>query len=251
MQAWKRTYLNVTLGIEIAKHWYDAEQYPWWNQILPHLYLGAIPILDWNHHVQLKELGITHVMTITEFHENLQPNLLVTPVAPQDWSQIGIIHRQIVASDQSSLTLRQIRENVKYLSQILRDPSHKVYIHCKAGKGRSAIMSACYLVYGDKVTSEQAIQHLKMIRHVVSLNGTQMRCIQDYEQELIDLGKEVTMQLTHPMETPTGALRRGSDFEMEIEMQNRNHSLSQSISGSSFWDASDQKSIQNALTSSL
>ena len=243
MQAWKRTYLNVTLGIEIAKHWYDAEQYPWWNQILPQLYLGAIPIQDWNHHIQLKELGITHVMTITELHENLQPNLLVTPVTPHDWKELGIIHCQIETSDQSSLTLRQIRENIRYLSQIMSNPYHKVYIHCKAGKGRSAIMSACYLMYRDQLTSEQVIQNLKAIRHAISLNGIQMRCIQDYEQELIDFGKEVTIQMTRPIEMQT--------FHADSDHQD---SGSGSGSGScpnpssSFWD---HQSLQNALASSL
>jgi len=192
-KAWKRGYLNITLGLEMLKHLYDSKKYPWWNMINLRLYLGAIPIKDWNHHLKLsQEIGITHVVSVMECHENTTPNLLATPVSPLDWNNLNVTHYQVEAPDMAPLSLEQIIDTVTLIEQILdHDSCHKVYIHCKAGKGRSAIMTACYLLYkdskivgGNHLTSDNIVKILKERRHIVNLNTRQMQCIRDYETYL-------------------------------------------------------------------
>jgi len=185
-RALKRTYLNLTLGVEMMKHIINSKKYPWWNVVLPNLVLGAIPIKEWKHIDKLKELGITHVVTVTEKHENHEANLLVTPVSPEDWARHDVVHKQVETPDMSGLSLRQIRETVKYIDEVLRDPHNKVYIHCKAGKGRSVIMTACYLIYTKDEKPDEVVDGLQKIRRVVHLNSQQSKCIEEYYQELVD-----------------------------------------------------------------
>ena len=42
-------------------------------------------------------------------------------------------------------TLENLREGLKIITAA-RSNKHTVYIHCKAGKGRSAVMTTCYLM---------------------------------------------------------------------------------------------------------
>ena len=54
-------------------------------------------------------------------------------------------------------TLPAIQQGLDVLEQA-RTSGHSVYVHCKAGKGRSAVVTACYLMkvcmymYGHKNT---------------------------------------------------------------------------------------------------
>lgn len=103
-------------------------------------------------------------------------------VSSEDWEQVNnkIKHHVIVIPDQTANV-----KNEELIYTILRmrmciNEGGSVYVHCYAGRGRSAMLCAIYLaVFGpnpnsiEEMTLEQAIQHLKSIRKQVKLHDCQ------------------------------------------------------------------------------
>jgi protein tyrosine phosphatase domain-containing protein 1 len=51
----------------------------------------------------------------------------------------------------------------------VKKPGNKILVHCHAGRGRTGIVIACFLVYRDKMTAQQAIDLFRSSREKTSL----------------------------------------------------------------------------------
>jgi atypical dual specificity phosphatase len=131
---------------------------------------------------RIKDLGITHVISVVEPFE-LEPGI-VRPIQRNQWIAAGISDqniKHIPAPDFEGMSKEKIDEAVKYMQEILQDnPNAKFYIHCKAGRGRSATIVLCYKKkhgeYKDK-TLEAAYKALKGHRFQINLNNDQKEAI--------------------------------------------------------------------------
>ena len=142
--------------------------------------MGALPL---EHQIEkLKDLGITHVISIVEPFE-LEPGI-VRPIQGYQWIAAGISDqniKHIAAPDFEGMSKDKIDEAVKYMQEILQyNHNAKFYIHCKAGRGRSATIVLCYKKkhgeYKGK-TLEKAYKALKDHRSQVNLNVKQRGAI--------------------------------------------------------------------------
>lgn len=76
--------------------------------------------------------------------------------------------------------VEQIKSGVEFIRKH-RMLNQTVYVHCKAGRYRSALMVACYLVHEKKMRPEEAVSLLKSIRPIVVLNvKRQMAALHSY-----------------------------------------------------------------------
>jgi atypical dual specificity phosphatase len=158
----------------------------WWHHISPDIVLGAIPLI---HHVnQLKAEGITHVITLLEDFE-LERGI-VHPATTKLWQQYGIAHFHKRVKDFEAVPIETIRDVIRHMQDIRRENLRaKFYIHCKAGRGRSAT-----IVIADRLSPQlnnqqhteledlinQEIQSVKAIRKRVNLNAGQRASIFAY-----------------------------------------------------------------------
>jgi len=55
-----------------------------------------------------------------------------------------------------------------------------VYVHCKAGRTRSATLVGCYLMASTGMTPEEAVQHMKKRRPHVLLHNKQWEALRTY-----------------------------------------------------------------------
>ena len=62
--------------------------------------------------------------------------------------------------------------------------TRRVFIHCKAGRGRAATMTLCYLLATTQLTPEQALKHILQRRHVVEPSVQNFRVVQKFVQRL-------------------------------------------------------------------
>lgn len=147
---------------------------PWWTEINDNIILGAIPL---EHQLEtLKELGVTHVITLLEPFE-LEPGI-VNPIQPEQWNGAGIHHTHIEAPDFEGVKPDHIDQAVQLLK---KNPTAKFYIHCKAGRGRSATIVLCHLIKnGSFQTKEETYAFLKKLRPQINLNIHQMAAAQTY-----------------------------------------------------------------------
>lgn len=108
---------------------------------------------------------------------------IVQPVQPQQWKDNGIEHKHIVTPDFLGVSIDKIDEANKYIdAELLKNPNAKFYVHCKAGRGRSATVVLCKLMKSDPQkfpTKEITYAHLKTLRHI-NLNKNQMLAVQNY-----------------------------------------------------------------------
>lgn len=91
---------------------------------------------------------------------------------------MGIDFKQIKVRDYIGVaSLDQIKEGVDFILKH-KSLNQSVYVHCKAGRYRSALMVACYLCHEKKMKPEEATQFLKNIRPIVVLeNKRQMTAL--------------------------------------------------------------------------
>ncbi len=174
--------LKKELVYEISTLYTIFGAHPWWNEINKNIVLGALPL---EHQIaKLKKLGITHVIAMIEPFE-FEPGI-VQPVQSQQWTDNGIEFKHIETPDFLGVPEKKIDEALKYIeAERQKNPNAKFYIHCKAGRGRSAAVVLCHLMKTWKkdqtydYTKEQAYEYLKTLRHI-NLNKNQMLAVQNY-----------------------------------------------------------------------
>lgn len=164
---------------------------PWFHPIIQdHLTLGAIPLINYNHVQALKNKKINAVLTLLEPHEYNQSNLYGCPAKKVDWEQSGIEHFIIDTPDFTPLSQENIQKGVEFLRKIIQDNKGHVYVHCKAGAGRSATIVICYLMqYGPvhgikKLNVAEAIAYAKKLRPAVRINSRQNAAITTFYNSL-------------------------------------------------------------------
>jgi atypical dual specificity phosphatase len=198
---------NVTVGIENAKYqvslmynivsnWYTPTTHEWWTEMDGRIYVGAIPLKDKNllayyykyesHCDQLKELGITDVISMNKEFELNSATLLSTPVSVDDWKKNGIVQHIFETGDFKAISVETINKCITLIENILKDVNKKIYLHCKAGKGRSIIIYACYLIKKNpSLPIQEILKYISNKRSTASLNEEQLQNIHDYYEQLV------------------------------------------------------------------
>eukprot|EP00667_Euglena_gracilis_P019964 EG_transcript_21491 len=124
----------------------------WWDRVDDVVILGACP-LPW-HVAQLAHLGVTGVINCTDEYTG--------PV--KSYEKYGIKQLRIPTLDFHIPSAQSVEEAI----QFIEGQDGSVYIHCKAGRGRAAIVAACWLIHRLKLTPMQAQNRLQHIRPHVS-----------------------------------------------------------------------------------
>lgn len=123
----------------------------WWDRIDDRLILGALPT-TW-HVAQLADLGVRRVINLC----NEYPG----PTAAYRRYQIEQLRLPTV--DFTPPTLNSVIQAAQIVQQAAA-ADESVYLHCKAGRGRSATVAICWLMQSQGVSAEEAEGRLRRIR---------------------------------------------------------------------------------------
>jgi atypical dual specificity phosphatase len=161
----------------------------WWNQVDENIVLGALPLAQ--HLPELKRLGITHVVSLTEPFEMVKG--MAQPVSPEEWKANEIEHKMIETADFHGVPAYKLQEFVNYATEILtQNPKALIYVHCKAGRGRSASAVIAYQIAKQirlsppdsttnfKMLVDHQVQELKKSRPQINLNAKQKSTIEEF-----------------------------------------------------------------------
>jgi atypical dual specificity phosphatase len=127
----------------------------WWDEVDPAVLLGALPLPA--DAEKLAKIGVTGVVNLCE--EYAGPH--------QAYRQLGIEQLHLPTIDFTPPTLADVENAVKFIQTKLADGG-KVYVHCKAGRGRSATVVACWLIAARGLNRHQAQSALRQCRPHVS-----------------------------------------------------------------------------------
>lgn len=119
----------------------------WWDPIDPRVLVGAYPFVS---DVQrLHQAGVRAVVNTCEEYRG--------PLI--EYKRMGIEQFSIPTTDFTHPRLGDVQAAVEFIQQHVQR-GDVVYIHCKAGRARSATVALCWLVKYREMTVEQAQLHL-------------------------------------------------------------------------------------------
>ena len=165
---------------------------PWWTPLkIPGsnltIVLGALPLMDEGHRETLTRATmssngfnkVTAVLTLNKAFE-LEPSVVATPVSPQDWKDVGVAQLHQTVEDFTKPSMQQFDQCCRFIDEHATESS-TVYVHCKAGRGRSGAVVCCYLVHRG-MGPDAALEYVKERRPHVSANAKQVAIISEFAQ---------------------------------------------------------------------
>ncbi|RNA04995.1 phosphatidylglycerophosphatase and -tyrosine phosphatase 1-like isoform X1 [Brachionus plicatilis] len=145
----------------------------WYTRIDENCILGALPMKR-NYLDIIRNEKISAVLTLNQDHE------LKWSVSKAEWENHGVDFLQVSINDFTGVAnLDQIKQSLSFISKH-KSKNQCVYVHCKAGRYRSALIVACYLILHKNMNPSEAVEHLKKIRPNVIL---------EKERQLLALNK--------------------------------------------------------------
>lgn len=146
------------------------------------IYLGALPNRLANDAEKLVWNGVTGFVSLNEPWEVNQAYGLVQPYRDSDYEEMGVDSRRLFVKDHTLLDDDDLNTVADYMDEILQKGD--VYVHCRAGVGRSAMGVAAYLIKYEGYTVEQACTRIKTQRDESTIWNKVGR-LMEYEAEMI------------------------------------------------------------------
>ncbi|ENN70847.1 dual specificity protein phosphatase 23-like isoform X2 [Dendroctonus ponderosae] len=133
-------------------HGADDQTEPWnFSWIVPGLLAGSSCPHTIENLVFFKNQGISRLITLSPEY---QPP--VTNFPELQWSFIPI-------EEFEAPTLEDVKQFIE-LCEIEKEHKQAIAIHCRAGRGRTGVMAAIYLVHFFDMSPESAITKLRLMR---------------------------------------------------------------------------------------
>jgi atypical dual specificity phosphatase len=115
----------------------------WWDQIDAGVYLGALPLA--RDVPRWQALGVGAVVNMCEEY-----------AGPEEaYRRAGIEQLRLPTVDFTAPSLEQVQRGVTFIAEQLAR-GRGVYVHCKAGRARSATVVLCWLVAARGMTPDAA-----------------------------------------------------------------------------------------------
>ncbi|XP_013404192.1 phosphatidylglycerophosphatase and protein-tyrosine phosphatase 1-like [Lingula anatina] len=99
------------------------------------------------------------------------------------WQKLGVEQLRLSTTD---LTPPSVQDLTKGVNFILDAPEGSVYVHCKAGRSRSATLVACYLMKVHNWSPEEAVSFIKDKRPHVMILPSHYEVLRTFQQTLSD-----------------------------------------------------------------
>lgn len=115
----------------------------WWDFVDDHVIVGARPF---TRDVRtLASLGVMAVVNTCEEYTG--------PI--EEYGRLGIVQLHIPTIDFTHPTIENVRRGVDFIQEHVA-AGEVVYIHCKAGRARSATVAMCWLIEHRRMTPAEA-----------------------------------------------------------------------------------------------
>lgn len=169
----KEIKYEISFWNVLYRNKFHSTKWPWYSKIDDNIYLGAMPLKNKGHIDKLTDLAKSEgkklaILSVLEPWEMQREPLLISPVTPKDWQEKKVEQKTIAATDFVPPTLTQLEEGVRFIQNKVKE-GKKVYIHCKAGRGRSATTLACYYMIQNNCPPPKAIEFIEKKRPIVTL----------------------------------------------------------------------------------
>lgn len=157
-------FYNVVMAQVTGRNWYD--------RIDETVLLGALPFRGMTKWL-VGEENVKGVITLNEDWE-LEQFCNTT----EEWEKAGVKQLKIPTVDfTASPSQENIRKAVAFIEDYHNKDLGSVYVHCKAGRTRSATIVACYLVKIHGWSPDKAVEFIQEKRPHIWLRDKQLDSI--------------------------------------------------------------------------
>lgn len=169
-----------SLGYNLFRNYVQPNRWPWYNRVDDTLILGAMPFQSMKQELVQKE-NVGGVVCCTEEYEL---KAAMNAMREEDWKKEGVEWFNVPMKDFTGTAPRaEINEAVEFIENVAAK-GKTVYVHCKAGRTRSATVATCYLMKSRNWMSNVAWEFLKDKRHQVLLRNAHWRTVNEYRRFL-------------------------------------------------------------------
>ncbi|XP_017561636.1 phosphatidylglycerophosphatase and protein-tyrosine phosphatase 1 [Pygocentrus nattereri] len=156
----------------------------WFNRVDQTVILGALPFKSMTEELVEAE-NVRGVITMNEEYETKY-----FCNSEEEWRAAGVEQIRLSTVDLTGVpSLEHIHEGVEFALKH-RDQGNSVYIHCKAGRSRSATLAAAYLIRIHCWSPEKACRMLAAVRPHVLVRSAQLDMLQRYHQQVCGSGPD-------------------------------------------------------------
>lgn len=120
----------------------------------------------------LQSLGITHVVSITQFGN-----------AVQFYPQHLHYYTENLQDDLHSDIFSRLPNMVKFIQEAVTTGG-RVFIHCNFGRSRSVTVMAAYLMLHTHKTSAEAIKYIQALRPIAQPNPHFIKQLEQWEEKI-------------------------------------------------------------------
>lgn len=161
---------NVFMEKMTSRRWYDRID----NNVI----LGALPFPSISQKL-IEEENVKAVVSMNEDYELWFAN------NGDRWQKLGVKFLQLNTTDIFEAPCqKKLIQGVSFINEVIKDPAATVYVHCKAGRTRSATLVGCYLMERNHWNAEQAVSLMRLKRSHILLHTTQWNALRAYFQYL-------------------------------------------------------------------
>ena len=104
-----------------------------------------------------------------------------------EWEKLGVLNfLQLATTDIfEAPSVTKLQKGVDFINDIVeKDPEASIYVHCKAGRTRSATLVGCYLMAKNGMTPEEAVEVMRNRRPHILLHTKQWEALREFHQKL-------------------------------------------------------------------
>ena len=104
-----------------------------------------------------------------------------------EWEKLGVVNfLQLATTDIfEAPSVTKLQKGVDFINDIVeKDHEASIYVHCKAGRTRSATLVGCYLMAKNGMTPEEAVEVMRNKRPHILLHSKQWQALREFHQKL-------------------------------------------------------------------
>lgn len=141
----------------------------WYDRIDDNVVLGALPFAK-DAESLVKAENIKAVISMNEDYE-----LRLFSNDAEAWKQYGVEFLQLSTVDIFETPCQdKLSKGVAFINKFRTGENRgTVYVHCKAGRTRSATLVGCYLMMKNGWTPQEAVNHMRSRRPHILLHNQQ------------------------------------------------------------------------------
>uniref|UniRef100_G1TF40 Phosphatidylglycerophosphatase and protein-tyrosine phosphatase 1 n=1 Tax=Oryctolagus cuniculus TaxID=9986 RepID=G1TF40_RABIT len=111
----------------------------------------------------------------------------------QEWKKFGVEQLRLSTVDMTGIpTLANLKKGVQFALKY-QALGQCVYVHCKAGRSRSATMVAAYLIQVHKWSPEEAVRAITKIRSHIHIRPGQLQVLKEFHKITSEAAKNETV----------------------------------------------------------